>query len=67
MRLNAFDNAGVARLFGRLATAVFALVNGRGRRCDASVQRAAVVFRVRGGEIRSWTRVPVPPPKRPAA
>jgi hypothetical protein len=100
-RLNAYDNAGVARLFahpatfvqaglafrlqtaadialwhqllpcagrvvsitvkGDRATAVFLLANGRNRRCDASGQKAAAVFRIRGGKIRTWTQIPVPP------
>jgi SnoaL-like domain len=106
-RLNAYDNAGAARLFarpavfeqggtalrlrsyvdialwhsllpcagrivsitvrGERATAVFVLANGRGRRCDAAGQKAAAVFRVRGGKIVSWTQVPVPAPKGPTA
>jgi L-alanine-DL-glutamate epimerase-like enolase superfamily enzyme len=106
-RLNAYDNAGAARLFarpavfeqggtalrlrsyvdialwhsllpcagrivsitvrGERATAVVVLANGRGRRCDAAGQKAAAVFRVRGGKILSWTQVPVPAPKGPTA
>ncbi len=99
-RLNAYDNAGAARLFsrpatlvqggfslrlrtasdialwhrllpcagklvsitveGERATAVFLLANGKNRRCDAPGVKAAAVFRIRGGKIRSWTQVPVP-------
>ena len=99
-RLNAYDNAGAARLFSRpatfvqggaalrlqtaadialwhrllpcagqivsitvkdeRATAVFILADGRNRRCDAPGARAAAVFRIREGKIRSWTQVPVP-------
>ncbi len=101
-RLNAYDNAGIARLFsrpatfvqggvalrletaadialwhrllpcagritsitvkGERATAVFVLANGKNRRCDAPGAKAAAVFRIRGGKIRTWTQVPVPPP-----
>ena len=46
---------------GERATAVFVLANGRNRRCDAPGARAAAVFRIRDGKIRSWTQVPVPP------
>ena len=100
-RLNAYDNAGAARLFARpalfaqggvtlrletaadialwhrllpcagrivsisvkgdRATAVFVLANGKNRRCDAPGVKAAAVFRIRGGKIRSWEQVPVPP------
>ncbi len=100
-RLNAYDNAGIARLFsrpatfvqggvalrletaadialwhrllpcagrivsitvkGERATAVFVLANGKNRRCDAPGAKAAAVFRIRGGKIRTWTQVPVPP------
>ena len=45
---------------GERATAVFVLANGRNRRCDAPGVRAAAVFRVRGGRIRTWAQVPVP-------
>jgi hypothetical protein len=46
---------------GERATAVFALANGKNRRCDAPGAKAAAVFRIRGGKIRTWTQVPVPP------
>ncbi|MBA2295296.1 MAG: hypothetical protein H0W16_09200 [Actinobacteria bacterium] len=99
-RLNAYDNAGVARLFsrpaamlqsgalyqlqtyddlarwhknlpcagrivsitvrGKDATAVFALRNGKNRRCDAVGQKVAAVFRVSRGKIRAWAQIPVP-------
>ena len=99
-RLNAYDNAGAARLFarpapfvqggvalrlrtaadialwhrllpcagrivsisvkGERATAVFVLADGKNRRCDAPGVKAAAVFHVRGGKIRSWMQVPVP-------
>lgn len=106
-RLNAYDNAAVARLFarpavfvqggsilrletypdialwhrllpcagrivsitvkGEYATAVFVLANGKHRRCDASGQKAAAIFRVRHGKIVSWAQIPVPGPKQPTA
>ena len=105
-RLNAFDNAGAARLFarpatfvqggvalrlrtaadialwhrllpcagrivsitvnGERATAVFVLAHGKNRHCDAPGAKAAAVFHVRRGKIRSWTQVSVPP-QGPAA
>lgn len=46
---------------GDRATAVFVLANGKNRRCDAPGVKAAAVFRIRGGKIRSWEQVPVPP------
>lgn len=106
-RLNAYDNAGVARLFARpaifvqngsafrletyaeiatwhrllpcagqivsitvkgdVATAVFVLANGKHRRCAASGEKAAAVFRVRGGKIVSWAQIPVPAGSGPVA
>lgn len=52
---------------GELATVVFALANGRNRRCDAPGQKAAAVFRIRNGKIVSWAQIPVPKPKGPTA
>jgi len=46
---------------GERATAVFVLANGKNRRCDAPGAKAAAVFRIRSGTIRTWTQVPVPP------
>ena len=45
---------------GERATAVFVLANGKSRRCDAPGVKAAAVFRIRSGKIRSWTQLPVP-------
>jgi hypothetical protein len=52
---------------GEYATAVFALANGKNRRCDAPGQKAAAVFRIHNGRIVSWTQIPVPEPDGPQA
>ena len=52
---------------GDVATAVFVLANGKHRRCAASGEKAAAVFRVRGGKIVGWAQIPVPAGSGPVA
>lgn len=52
---------------GEYATAVFVLANGKYRRCDASGEKAAAIFRVRNGKLVSWVQIPVPKPTGPTA